>query len=43
MNTVRPIIRQLGASRRRAYEIYHTDNTPLRIAGLELTIVGGSE
>jgi hypothetical protein len=43
MNTGRPIIRQLGASRRRAYEIYHTDNTPLRIAGLELTIVGGSE
>lgn len=42
MSVNRPIIRQLGAARRRAYEFLHTDNTPLRIEGIELNIEGGT-
>lgn len=42
MNLSRPIIRQLGKSRRRAYDVWHTDNTSLRLQGIELSVRGGT-
>lgn len=38
----RSALHRLGQDRRRAYELRHTDNTPLRLEALELTIEVGN-
>lgn len=43
MSVSRPIIRQCGAARRRAYEFFNSDNTPLRVDAVEFDIKPGSQ
>jgi hypothetical protein len=38
----RAMLTRLGRDRRRAFEVRHTDNTPLRLEALELTVEKGS-
>ena len=38
----RASLHRLGQSRRRAFEVRHTDNTPLRLEALELTTEVGN-
>ena len=42
MNTDWKAVKNLGSSRRRAFQFLHTDNTPLRIESGELMIVRGA-
>ena len=42
LNVNRPIIRQLGAARRRAFEIYDDENKALRILGADLLVREGT-
>ena len=42
MNDVRPVLWTLGSSRRKAFELLHTDNTGLRIEAIELNVTEGS-
>ena len=42
LNLRRASLHRLGQSRRRAFEIRHTDNTPLRLEALELTFEVGN-
>ena len=42
MNDVRPVLWTLGSSRRKAFELLHTDNTGLRLEAIELNVVEGS-
>jgi hypothetical protein len=37
----RPVLHRLGATRRRAFNIYYTDNYPLRLEGLEFVVSEG--
>ena len=41
MNDVNPQLTRLGSSRRRAWKLTHTDNTPLRLEALEVTYTVG--
>jgi len=41
LDSQRSLLSRLGQSRRRAYEIRHHDNTPLRLEALELTVAEG--
>jgi hypothetical protein len=38
----RAMLTRLGRDRRRAFEVRHTDNTPLRLEALEMTVEKGS-
>lgn len=42
LNDTRSIIWQCGNTRRRAYEFFHTDNTPVRLNYVELDVEPGS-
>jgi hypothetical protein len=42
LNVNRPTIRQLGAARRRAFEIYDDEDKPLRILGADLLVREGT-
>lgn len=42
MSDTRPLLWSLGSSRRRAFELLHTDNTGLRIEAIELNVTEGS-
>jgi hypothetical protein len=42
MSKKRAVLNRLGQDRRRAFELLHQDNTPLRLEGLELTVEKGS-
>jgi len=42
MSTDRKQLRNLGRSRRKAFEVLHTDNTPLRLEGIDFEIYLGS-
>ena len=42
MNDIRPVLWTLGSSRRKAFELLHTDNTGLRIEAIELNVVEGT-
>lgn len=42
LSTTFPFIRNLGQFRRRAFRITHTDNTPLRLEGVEVDINNGA-
>lgn len=37
----RPVLHRLGATRRRAFNLYYTDNYPLRVEGLDLIVEEG--
>ncbi|MFI3217802.1 MAG: packaged DNA stabilization protein, partial [Methylococcales bacterium] len=39
---IRPVFHRLGSFRRRAFNIYYTDNSPLRLDGLEFVYSEGS-
>lgn len=39
----RPLLNRLGQTRRRAYEVVHYDNTPLRLESLEITLTEGQQ
>lgn len=41
LNEDRPVLRQLGSSRRRAYEYYDAENKPLRILGTDVLLREG--
>ena len=42
LSTYLPVTRRLGKFRRRAFRLTHTDNTPLRLEGMEVDINNGS-
>ena len=42
LNVNRPVIRQLGAARRRAWEVYDDENKPLRILGADVLMREGT-
>lgn len=42
LNVNRPVIRQLGAARRRAFEVYDEENKPLRILGADVLMREGT-
>ena len=42
LSTYLPVTRRLGKFRRRAFRITHTDNTPLRLEGMEMDINNGA-
>ena len=42
LSTALPVTRRLGKFRRRAFRLTHTDNTPLRLEGMEMDINNGS-
>lgn len=41
MSTSRPILFQLGSSRRRAWKFSHSGNTPLRLEGFDIEVTAG--
>lgn len=41
MDNARKMLRQLGRARRRAFEVRHTDNTPMRLEGLDFELYLG--
>ena len=42
LSTQLPVTRRLGKFRRRAFRLTHTDNTPLRLEGMEMDINNGA-
>lgn len=42
LSTALPVTRRLGKFRRRAFRLTHTDNTPLRLEGMEMDINNGT-